>query len=265
MARLWRGLARCRGGVAGCRFLEPVGRPGPGRDGFGARAGDGVVARMFRNPRRTLAGVSLLAGKGFSHGRRRSAAKGRASRSWACTAMTIQVQRSAASGSRSLGAVHPGVCLNRRNVCSMSNRRRNACQQRSTSASEASGSGPPQPDWFRVAAAGQVVDLEPDHGTFDDRQWSLVVDPCRSPCQPWMQPIPGPCGRGAVEAGVGDRRRLPGGSGGGVAEDELAAVLGSVTHQQRGPTGHQRRGSATNPRARSAAGRNRSGRQFTAS
>ena len=35
---------------------EPRGRPGPGRLGFGARAGSSVVGRMFRKPRRTLAG-----------------------------------------------------------------------------------------------------------------------------------------------------------------------------------------------------------------
>lgn len=51
--------------------------------------------------------------------------------------MISQVHRSAASGSRSRGRVQPRVCLNSRKVCSRSNRRRNACQARSTSASSA--------------------------------------------------------------------------------------------------------------------------------
>ncbi len=69
--------------AAGWRFFEPGGRPGPGLPGFGALAGQGVVARRRRNPRRTLAGVSRPGGAGCSQGRRRSAASGRASRSWA--------------------------------------------------------------------------------------------------------------------------------------------------------------------------------------
>jgi hypothetical protein len=58
----------------GRRFFEPGGRPGPGLPGFGAPAGQGMVARMLRNPRRTRAGVSRPGGAGFSQGRRRSAA-----------------------------------------------------------------------------------------------------------------------------------------------------------------------------------------------
>ncbi len=99
--------------------------------------GQGMVAWMFRNPRRTRAGVSRPGGAGRSQGRRRSAASGRASRSWAWQAITIQVHRSAAAGSRSFGAVQPRTCLNSRKVCSRSNRRRNACHRRSTSAGAA--------------------------------------------------------------------------------------------------------------------------------
>ena len=62
--------------VAGCRLREPGGRPGPGRLGFGARAGSGVFGRMLRNPRRTRAGVSRPGRAGRSQGRRRSAASG---------------------------------------------------------------------------------------------------------------------------------------------------------------------------------------------
>jgi len=54
------------------------------------------------------------------------------------TATIIQVQRSAAWGVRIFGAVQPNVCLNSRKVCSMSKRRRNICQSRSTSI----GAGP---------------------------------------------------------------------------------------------------------------------------
>jgi hypothetical protein len=104
----------------GTAVLESGGRPGPGREGFGARAGDRVFVRMFRNPRRTRAGVSLCGATGFSHGRRRSRARCRARRSWVWAAMTSQVQRSDASGLRSFGAVQPRVCLNNRKVCSRS-------------------------------------------------------------------------------------------------------------------------------------------------
>lgn len=82
--------------------------------------------------RRTRAGVSLSDGAGFSHGRRKSAASGRVSRSWVKAARISQVQRSAASGLRIFGQVQPKVCLKSRKVCSMSKRRRNACQSRST-------------------------------------------------------------------------------------------------------------------------------------
>jgi hypothetical protein len=44
--------------VAGRRFFDPGGRPGPGLPGFGALARAGSAWQMFRNPRRTRAGVS---------------------------------------------------------------------------------------------------------------------------------------------------------------------------------------------------------------
>src|SRR6266540_7436066 len=59
---------------------------------------------MFRNPRRTRAGVRRPGAAGFSQGRRRSSVRRRARRSWVWQAMTSQVQRSAAWGVRSLGA-----------------------------------------------------------------------------------------------------------------------------------------------------------------
>lgn len=36
--------------MAGCLFFEPSGRPGPGRDGFGARAAQCRIGRRFLNP-----------------------------------------------------------------------------------------------------------------------------------------------------------------------------------------------------------------------
>ena len=53
-------------------------------------------------------------------------------------ATIVVVVTLAASGSRSRGRVQPKVCLNSRNVCSMSKRRRNVCQSRSMSAGVAS-------------------------------------------------------------------------------------------------------------------------------
>jgi len=98
----------------------------------------GIFTRRFRNPRRTRAGVRCSGFSGFSQGRRRSEASGRARRSWVWAAIVIQVQRSAVAGSRSRGAVQPRVCFRSLKVCSMSNLRRKLIQQRSTSWSVAS-------------------------------------------------------------------------------------------------------------------------------
>jgi hypothetical protein len=128
-----------------CRFPHVVARrraavPGAWR---AARAG---LARFWRTgqvgqgrvdvpkPRRTRAGVSRPGGAGRSQGRRTSSASGRARRSWAWAAMMSQVHRSAACGSRIFGVVQPVTCFQNRKVCSRSNRRKNACQHRSTSA-----------------------------------------------------------------------------------------------------------------------------------
>jgi hypothetical protein len=58
-------------------------------------------------------------------------------------------------------------------IGSRSNLRKNDCQHRSTSA----GVAPPQPDRLEVAVAGQVLDLQPDQGPFDDRQVTVVIEP----------------------------------------------------------------------------------------
>lgn len=121
-------VAGCEAAVLGAGWSS---RAGCAR--FRCSGGSALIGRMLLNPRRTRAGVSRPGAAGFSQGRRRSSARGRArpSRVWA--AMTIQVQRSAASGARSLGRVQPRDCLNSRNVCSRSNLRRWDCHQRSMS------------------------------------------------------------------------------------------------------------------------------------
>jgi len=107
---LGRGLAHV---VVG-RFFEPGGRPGPGLPGFGAAVRAGSVRWMFRNPRRTWAGVSRPSRAGGCRGRRRSSARLRASHSWVWAAMMSQVRRSAAAGSRSFGRVQPRTCFRNR-------------------------------------------------------------------------------------------------------------------------------------------------------
>ena len=124
--------------VAGSRvagsWIRRGGR-GPGREGFGALAGTGRSLRMRRNPRRTRAGVRRPGWHGCCQGSRISPARSRARCSWAWAAMTSQVHRSAAAGSRSFGRVQPSCCFRNRNVCSISKRRRNACQIGFTSSS----------------------------------------------------------------------------------------------------------------------------------
>ena len=216
--------------VAGCAGVGSGSRAGVrGRVGWvSVRWPGAVVGRRFRNPRRTRAGVSRPGGAGRSQGRRRSAASGRARRSWVCAAMISQVQRSAASGVRIFGAVQPRVCLNSRKVCSRSKRRRNACQQRSTSAGGGAGDRGPQPDRLRVAVAGQVVDLQPDQGALDDRQLAVVVDPAAAAGQPGVDPVPARRDRGAVAGGVG---------GGGRCHDlTLSSAAGRGRRRQRRTT-----------------------------
>ena len=97
--------------------LRLSGYPGAGFRCTGL-AGDGCAD--VPEPRRTRAGVSRPAGAGHSQGRRRSAASARARQSWAQAAMISQVHRSAAAGSRILGAAQPRTCLKNLNVCSRS-------------------------------------------------------------------------------------------------------------------------------------------------
>jgi hypothetical protein len=98
--------------VAGCGMAVL----GPGRSSgtSAARLGNTTrteQTRMFLNPRRTRAVVRRSGLVGFSQGRRRSAASGRARRSWVWAMTTNQVHRSAASGVRTFGVVQPRICF----------------------------------------------------------------------------------------------------------------------------------------------------------
>src|SRR5258706_2134665 len=97
----------------------PLGRPGERPQGFGTLAGLPSCARTYEKPRRTRAGVRRSGGSGRCQGKRTSATKSRAKRSWTKASTRSQVQRSAAAGARSLGVVHLRVCLKKRKVCSI--------------------------------------------------------------------------------------------------------------------------------------------------
>ena len=105
---------------AGRRFFDPGGRPGPGLPGFGAPAGQAVAWRMFRNPRRTRAGVQPAGRAGPFPGQAQVFGERPGEAELGVAAMTSQVHRSAAAGSRIFGAVQPRTCLNSRKVCSRS-------------------------------------------------------------------------------------------------------------------------------------------------
>ncbi|GAA2786445.1 hypothetical protein GCM10010452_13150 [Crossiella cryophila] len=89
-------------------------------------------------------GASLLSGNGFSPGRRRSTAKDRASRS--CVWEPVV----GSFGIAWLGRGPSEDCL-----CWMSNRRRNACRQRSTPAAQG---------WSRMASGSVVHEVRPVSG-----------------------------------------------------------------------------------------------------
>ncbi|ETT24309.1 hypothetical protein RR21198_4839 [Rhodococcus rhodochrous ATCC 21198] len=211
---------------AGRVFFEPKGRPGPGREGLGAPAGVGIVRQMHRHPRRTRARVSRPGGRGRSQGRRRSSARGRASRSWACATMTIQVQRSAVSGRRIVGAVHSDACWNffegvheERSGAETSAtvRRRGHLLRWGPSTTAIPGPG---------AGSGQMADGQWDYRALDDRQCSGMLGPHPLVDEPRVQLIP--CGGRRRSVPAGDRAR--GGRGCGpaaqVGEPELRAVPG---------------------------------------
>jgi hypothetical protein len=160
--------------------LLPLGLPGPGRVGLGTRAGVPRSRRMLRNPRRTLPGDRGRAGSGcFSQGRRRSAARGRARRSWAWAAMTTRAQRSAWAGVRTFAAVRPRVPAAR------------------ASGSRQWASGPPAGRTAVLAGPGGRVLVEDAAGREPDQD----VD--RAAGQPVGQ------GGGAVAGVEGEQRHRP--------------------------------------------------------
>src|SRR5258708_7402290 len=103
----------------------------PERDCAGGGKGKPLGAGWgprWEKPRRRRAGVRRSGGKGGCQGKRTSATASRARRSWTEARISSHVQRSAASGARSLGVVHLSVCLKKRNVCSIEKRAQYACQ-----------------------------------------------------------------------------------------------------------------------------------------
>jgi hypothetical protein len=123
------------------------------------------------------AGVSRPGGARRSQGRRRSSASGRARRSWAWQAMMIQVQRSAAAGSRILGSVQPRTCLSRRKVCFQVEPAQERLPQPVHVPGGSGGAGGPQPHGLGITVAGQVIHRQPDKRPFDDRQVTVVAEP----------------------------------------------------------------------------------------
>jgi hypothetical protein len=83
--------------------------------------------------------------------------------------MISQVQRSAAWGVRIFGRVQPRVCFEQAEGVFQVE----AAQERLPAAVDigcgGADRGAPQPHGFRVAVAGQVLDLQPDEGAIDDR------------------------------------------------------------------------------------------------
>src|SRR5262249_51461300 len=116
--------------------------------------------------------------------------------------MTSQVQRSAAAGVRTFGAIQPRVCLNSRKVCSRSNRRRNACHSRSRCAGwtpvaedhSHTGFGSRSPGRYSTLRRINVPSM---------REFAVVVEPGAAVLgEPGMQTVPGAGFGFAVAGGV---------------------------------------------------------------
>lgn len=90
--------------VTGCRtsFLGPGGPSGTGVARLGNTSRTVQLSADVLEPRRIRAGVSRAGPAGFSQGRWRSAARGRASLSWVCATIRSQVHRSGRLGSTDL-------------------------------------------------------------------------------------------------------------------------------------------------------------------
>ena len=87
-------------------------------------------------------------------------------------------------------------------MCSISKRRRNACQARSTSSAAVPAREDHSHSGSGAAVAGQVIDGEPDEGALDDGQLAVVVFPAGAGGQLLVQPAPGRGPGGAVPGGL---------------------------------------------------------------
>ena len=178
----WRG--------AGLGFLSRVGVRGQVVLGFGAPAGRAVFARMFRNPRRTRAGVSRPGAAGFSQGRRRSVGEGPGE---AELGVGGDDQPGPAvgglRGAELRAGPAEGLFEQPEGVFQVE-----AAQERLPPAVDVGGGGAggrgPQPHRLGVTVAGQVLDLQADQGALDDGEVAVVVEPAGAAGQPGVQPVP---------------------------------------------------------------------------
>ena len=134
-----------------------------------------MVAWMFRNPRRTRAGVSRPGGAGRSHGRRRSSARGRARRSWAWAVMISQVQRSAAGWVAEFRGGPPQDLFKQPEGVLKIKPAQERLPQPVHLRGRGAGRRAPQPQRLGGAVTGQVIHLQADQGALDDRQRAVVV------------------------------------------------------------------------------------------
>ena len=181
---------------------------------------------MFRNPRRTLAGVSRPGAAGRSQGRRRSATRGRASRSWVCAAMTSQVQRSAGVRGADLRCGPAEGLLEQPEGVFQVEATQEGLPPAVHVGRVGAGDRGPEPHRFGVAVPGQMVNLQPDQGALDDREFGLVVDPAAAAGQSGVNAVPAGRDCGAVAGGLGAGGVPRFGPGGGPVEGDHRAVLG---------------------------------------
>ena len=116
-------LRRGAGSRGAGPLVLPLRRPGPGREGFATRAGVPEQARMLRKPRQADPSRGQRPGRdrAVSPRRARPAARGRASRSWACAAIEEPDPAVGLLGALTFAAVRPRMLFRVRMACSMSN------------------------------------------------------------------------------------------------------------------------------------------------
>jgi hypothetical protein len=92
------------------------------------------------------------------------------------------------------------------------------------------GTGGPQPHGLRGAVTGQVIDLQADQGSLDDRQRAVVIEPGGAVGEPGVHPVP----RGSHRRPVPGRHRCRGDlrvrACRRIGEGHLAAVLAGAAH-----------------------------------